>query len=313
MVFFGQIVVGPPGSGKTTYCHGMQQMCNALGRKCVLVNLDPANDEIPYQCDIDVRSLVSVEDVMEEHTLGPNGALMYCMEYLLANFDWLSEKVKSETDKGHLYVIFDCPGQVELYTHQTAMLSIIRSLQKELEARLTAVHLMDSILCTEATKYISGLLTSLSCQLLLELPHVNALTKIDLLKHHSRALAFRLEYYAEVQDLQYLLDAINTSTLTPHHPFERKYIKLQEEVCRLVEDFNLAAFLPLDINAKDMVLRVLRQVDLANGFSLSGAFDDPAGLFKVAVGPSLGLNEETFGDLQEHYIDCPSSPSAASD
>ena len=29
----------------------------------------------------DIRELFSLEDVMEEVGLGPNGALMYCMEY----------------------------------------------------------------------------------------------------------------------------------------------------------------------------------------------------------------------------------------
>lgn len=29
----------------------------------------------------DIRELVSLDDVMEELGLGPNGGLMYCMEY----------------------------------------------------------------------------------------------------------------------------------------------------------------------------------------------------------------------------------------
>lgn len=29
----------------------------------------------------DIRELISLDDVMEEYGLGPNGALMYCMEY----------------------------------------------------------------------------------------------------------------------------------------------------------------------------------------------------------------------------------------
>uniref|UniRef100_A0A803TAL4 GPN-loop GTPase 2 n=1 Tax=Anolis carolinensis TaxID=28377 RepID=A0A803TAL4_ANOCA len=45
---FGQAVIGPPGSGKTTYCLGMQEFLSAIGRKVVVVNLDPANDGIPY-------------------------------------------------------------------------------------------------------------------------------------------------------------------------------------------------------------------------------------------------------------------------
>ena len=38
----GQIVCGPPGAGKSTYCDGMIQFFNAIGRKAVLINLDPA-------------------------------------------------------------------------------------------------------------------------------------------------------------------------------------------------------------------------------------------------------------------------------
>ena len=29
---FGQVVIGPPGSGKTTYCNGMSQFLSLLGR-----------------------------------------------------------------------------------------------------------------------------------------------------------------------------------------------------------------------------------------------------------------------------------------
>ncbi|RYG56446.1 hypothetical protein EON66_02900 [archaeon] len=33
----------------------------------------------------DIRELISVDDVMEEMHLGPNGALVYCMEYVLSS------------------------------------------------------------------------------------------------------------------------------------------------------------------------------------------------------------------------------------
>lgn len=62
-------------------------------RDVVVVNLDPANDVTPYPCTVDIRDLVTVEDVMDAYGLGPNGALMYCMEFLLANFDWLQERL----------------------------------------------------------------------------------------------------------------------------------------------------------------------------------------------------------------------------
>ena len=65
MVLFGQIVIGPPGCGKTTYCMGMQMFAEAVGRSCKVVNMDFANDSLPYTAAIDVRELVSLE-VTEE-------------------------------------------------------------------------------------------------------------------------------------------------------------------------------------------------------------------------------------------------------
>lgn len=54
--------------------------------------------------------LISLEDAMEELELGPNGGLVYCMEYLLDNLDWLKDELdKFDEDE---YIIFDCPGQV---------------------------------------------------------------------------------------------------------------------------------------------------------------------------------------------------------
>ena len=86
---FAQLVIGPPGSGKSTYCDGMQQFLTALGRKCSVVNLDPANDHTSYTPALDVRDLVSLEEVMEAESLGPNGAVLYAIEELEENVEWL--------------------------------------------------------------------------------------------------------------------------------------------------------------------------------------------------------------------------------
>ena len=69
MVLFGQIVVGPAGCGKTTYCMGMQMFVEAVGRSCKVVNLDFANDSLPYTPAIDVRELVSLEVNIESYQL----------------------------------------------------------------------------------------------------------------------------------------------------------------------------------------------------------------------------------------------------
>lgn len=85
------VPIGPPGSGKSTFCNGLQQFMNAINRPCSVGNLDPANDTIPYEAAFDVRDLVSVEEVMEREELGPNGGVLWAMEEVEANFEWLEE------------------------------------------------------------------------------------------------------------------------------------------------------------------------------------------------------------------------------
>ena len=125
---FGEIVCGSPGSGKSTYCYGKYQLFTALNRPISVVNLDPANDALPYPCAIDISSLITLEDVMDKHGLGPNGGLLYCMEYLQVNFDWLEGQLKELGDDA--YVLFDLPGQVELSTNHESIKQIVERLTK---------------------------------------------------------------------------------------------------------------------------------------------------------------------------------------
>jgi GPN-loop GTPase len=80
-----QLVMGPAGSGKSTYCNTIYQHCQAIGRTVHVINLDPAADELEYQPSVDIRSLITVDDVMDELNLGPNGGLMWCFEYVASN------------------------------------------------------------------------------------------------------------------------------------------------------------------------------------------------------------------------------------
>jgi nucleoside-triphosphatase THEP1 len=133
MAAFGQLVTGPPGAGKSTYCHGMHQFLTALNRPVHIINLDPAVPNPPYPCAVNITDLISLEEIMEEHSLGPNGAMLYAMEYLEANFDWLEEelgKLVEEEERGACYVIIDTPGQVELWTNHDSLKRIVGRLIK---------------------------------------------------------------------------------------------------------------------------------------------------------------------------------------
>lgn len=70
---------------------------------------DPANDNMGYKPAVDISELVKHEEVMNTCKLGPNGALVYCIEFLEKNIDWLIKKILNLKDH---YLLIDCPGQV---------------------------------------------------------------------------------------------------------------------------------------------------------------------------------------------------------
>lgn len=74
------LVTGPAGAGKSTFCASLITHAQSLGRTVHLFNLDPAADKFEYPPSIDIKDLVSLEDVMDELQLGPNGGLIYCFE-----------------------------------------------------------------------------------------------------------------------------------------------------------------------------------------------------------------------------------------
>ncbi|GLC33726.1 hypothetical protein PLESTB_000109000 [Pleodorina starrii] len=299
---FGQIVVGPPGSGKTTYCRGMQQFMQATGRKVAIVNLDPANDMLPYEAAVDVADLVCLEEVMQELKLGPNGGLLYCMDYLAKNLDWLHEKL-APLEKEDYYFLFDCPGQVELFTGPGVGGGSLRAVLDELGGprwhyRLVSVQLVDAHLCTDPAKYMSALLLSLSTMLHLELPHINVLSKMDLVRQYGQ-LDFNLDFYTQVQDLGFLVHAMGDK------PFSQKFRKLSQGLCEVIEEYGLVSFIPFAVQDKASLQHLMVAADKANGYcfaTLRGHTPYPPEMLYGSAGTGLADRDIWLG-MQEKYVD----------
>lgn len=91
-----ETLAGPAGAGKSTFASALITHGQTLGRTMHLFNLDPAAEDFEYEPAIgtpifahsaarsdsseDIRDLISLEDVMEDLDLGPNGGLLYCFE-----------------------------------------------------------------------------------------------------------------------------------------------------------------------------------------------------------------------------------------
>eukprot|EP00475_Leptophrys_vorax_P044969 TRINITY_DN9201_c0_g1_i1.p1 TRINITY_DN9201_c0_g1~~TRINITY_DN9201_c0_g1_i1.p1 ORF type:complete len:288 (-),score=72.59 TRINITY_DN9201_c0_g1_i1:32-895(-) len=276
MVGFGIAVTGAPGAGKSTFCFGLQQWFTGVHRKYAIVNLDPGAERFAYDCAVDIRELISVKDLTSSNDddgedrggdddglllLGPNGALMYCMEFLRENMEWLKDKCKPFLESG-CTLVFDCPGQIELYSHHTAMKAMFAEMQKNWGISLVAVQMIDSHHIVDASKYIAVLLVSLSSMINLELPVVNVLSKIDLLEKFGQ-LDFQLDYYTEVLDLTYLLHHL------PQDPFSERMLKLSEGLIDVIGSYNLVDFCALNVEAKEDMQRLVRLIDKANGYVYS--------------------------------------------
>ncbi|KAI9821861.1 MAG: hypothetical protein M1827_002443 [Pycnora praestabilis] len=294
---FAQLVIGPPGSGKSTYCNGMHQFMSAIGRKCSIVNLDPANDHTSYPCALDVRDLVTLDEIMADEELGPNGGVLYALEELENNIEWLEQGL---TRLGEDYVLFDCPGQVELFTHHSSLRNIFFRLQK-LGYRLVVLHLTDAHALTQPSLYISTLLLSLRTMLQLDLPHLNVLTKIDLLSTYSPRLPLPLSYYAEASNLSHILRHLNHES--PSLLGSSRFAALNEAIVSLVEDFSLVSFLTLAVEDKRSVMSLLQNIDRAGGYAFGGAEGANDTVWQVAMREGGGIGGMEVRDVQERWID----------
>ncbi|RMD43546.1 hypothetical protein DV735_g1538, partial [Chaetothyriales sp. CBS 134920] len=293
---FAQLVTGPPGAGKSTYCYGMQQFMGAIGRKASIVNLDPANDSTAYTPAVDIRDLVTLDEIMtdEEDKLGPNGGVLYALEELEQNFEWLEESL---TRLGEDYVLFDCPGQVEAFTHHASLRKIFLRLEK-MRYRLVVVNLIDSYVLTLPSLYISSLLLSLRTMLQMDLPQVNVLTKIDNLSKYP-PLPFNLDFYTEVQDLDHLLPKLEQES--PLFKEGGKFQALNEAIVRLIEDFALVGYETLAVEDKKSMMSLLRTIDRAGGYAFGGAEGANDSVWQVAVREGLGTMD--VRDVQERWVD----------
>ncbi|KAJ8043927.1 GPN-loop GTPase 3 [Holothuria leucospilota] len=249
---FAQIVMGPAGCGKSTYCSNLLKHLEIVKRNGHVVNLDPAAEVFSYDPIADIRELIEVDDVMEDAELrfGPNGGLVFCMEYFCQNFDWLQSQLE---DYENDYIIFDCPGQIELYTHIPVMRKLVDTLQSW-DFRVCGVFLIDCQFMVDCAKFFSGTLAALSAMVNLEIPHVNVMSKMDLVKGPDKQL---VEKFLDPDPQELVAD-------TDHLP--PKFQKLNKAIATLIDDFSLVRFLPLDISDEESMGELLFTIDSAIQF-----------------------------------------------
>ena len=244
---FGACFIGPPGSGKTTAVKAFKEMCEKLKRNVIVLNLDPANEKLPYQADFDICSVINVVDVMKETNLGPNGGLVYCMENVAENVEEIAKAIKPRVKKAS-YFLIDFPGQVELYTHSDCVRTFIDQFQKLLNLRLCTVNMVDCVVCSTKQGFLGQSLMSLGMMLRLYTPHINVLSKFDLAENQEVTLPFDTNY-CDFEDL-----------VTSGMPS-----KLHLAIVKLLTQYDLVSYEYYSVEDESSIIHLIELIDKAVG------------------------------------------------
>ena len=169
-------IVGTAGAGKSLLTSRIFDYYTRNGAFVGILNLDPGVENLPYTCDVDVRDYVDIVSIMKQYDLGPNGAMIMASDLIASKI----EQIQSDVDNVNPdYLIVDTPGQIELFAYRTSGPFFVQNFNAE---QKVALFLYDGVLVTTPTNFVSVALLATSIKLRLNLPHINVLTKTDLIE-----------------------------------------------------------------------------------------------------------------------------------
>lgn len=218
----------------------------------------------------------------------PQNALLIptgVIRFLLENLDFLTEPLDPVTEE--YLIIIDMPGQIELYTHIPILPSLVRHLTRTgaLNINLCATYLLESTFVIDRAKFFAGTLSAMSAMIMLEVPHVNVLSKMDLVKETVGKMELKRFINPDMSLLDDDPADTSTSTSTLLTPTSNttdddgtdpttstnmlagsSFKRLNRAVAQLIDDFSMVSFLQLDVQDEDSVGAILSYIDDAIQF-----------------------------------------------
>ncbi len=170
-------MVGTAGSGKSLLTLNLAEWYKTKGAHSVAVNLDPGALNLPYEPDVDVREYIDLQEVMENYSLGPNGAMILSCDLIATRLNELQDEIDELRPD---YAIIDTPGQMELFAYRESGPFIVKNLRADSKA---VVFLFDGGWVSNPVNLVSMTLLAASVQLRLASPQIPVLSKKDLVKN----------------------------------------------------------------------------------------------------------------------------------
>jgi len=165
------------GSGKTSLIYRMSKKFTGFKKRHYIINLDPASLVTPYSSNIDIRDTINYRKVMEEYGLGPNGAIITCLNLFVTRFHQI--KTLLEIKKSHVnYILIDTPGQIEIFMWSASGSIICEAFSCNFPVML--VYTIDLLKSFHPLTFMSNILYSCSILYKTRLISLLAINKIDI-------------------------------------------------------------------------------------------------------------------------------------
>ena len=161
-------IVGPAGSGKSSFVRYFSEYLKNNNYSVRCVNLDPATKPV-YKVDADIRKFVKTESVMNDLNLGINSALIKSVEL---SRDYV-DKLKFNAD----YVLYDTPGQMDLFIYSENGRKIVDELSSKFT---TGIFLMDLTVVKDSESFLSAVMENVIVSLRLTIPSLTVFNKSDI-------------------------------------------------------------------------------------------------------------------------------------
>lgn len=173
------LVLGMAGSGKTTFVQRLTAFLHARKTPPYVINLDPAVSKVPYPVNVDIRDTVKYKEVMKEFGMGPNGAIMTCLNLMCTRFDKVIELINKRSSDFSVCLL-DTPGQIEAFTWSASGSIITDSLASSHPT--VVMYIVDSARATNPTTFMSNMLYACSILYRTKLPFIVVFNKADIVK-----------------------------------------------------------------------------------------------------------------------------------
>lgn len=191
-------VTGTAGSGKSLLTSRLLQWYRDNGAFPISLNLDPGVVSLPYSPDVDVRDFIDIGTIMDNFSLGPNGALIMASDMVATKMDEIQEQVDELNAD---YIIVDTPGQIELFAFRASGPYFVSNFSADGKATVFA---FDATLVSSPINFVAISLLASSVKLRLKTAQINVLTKRDLVIDRLKGI---LEWAGSTHALEIALSA----------------------------------------------------------------------------------------------------------